>query len=311
MERLVRAFTIYFHLANTAEQHHRISLDFGTTQYDATGVLARARSAGVTPDDLRRFYDTLDIRPVFTAHPTEAQRRSILFKLQALDEALAKWRHLDTVPSGSPSPSGPPSPKSGRGLGGGVSRRRIAELIEGIVQTDELRLEKPEPLDESRNVIYYVEQMFNDTVTNAVEALFDALTAAGMPGDPGLSSPIRFGTWVGGDRDGNPNVTSKVTRATLGLQNERALRLLSDEVREVAQELSQSTKIADISEELAASLGSERDLMPEVWEEYHRLNAEEPYRLKCAFIYQRLQNSLAVARSWDPPSGPVYTGSSQ
>ena len=305
MERLVRAFTIYFHLANTAEQHHRISLDFGTTQYDAAGVLARARNAGVTPDDLRRFYDTLHIRPVFTAHPTEAQRRSILFKLQALDEALSRSHQPDLAPSG------PPSPKSGRGLGGGVSRRRIAELIEGIVQTDELRLEKPEPLDESRNVIYYVEQMFNDTVTNAVEALFDALASAGMPGDPGLSSPIRFGTWVGGDRDGNPNVTSKVSRATLGLQNERALRLLSDEVREVAQELSQSTKIAGISEELAASLGSERELMPEVWEEYHRLNAEEPYRLKCAFIYQRLQNSLAVARSWDPPSGPVYTGSSQ
>jgi len=308
MERLVRAFTIYFHLANTAEQHHRISLDFGTTQYDATGVLSRALEAGVTPDDLRRFYDALHIRPVFTAHPTEAQRRSILLKLQALGEALSRWHE-----------PGNPLPVDGKRAGAGVpagrtqhsTRRRIAELIEGIVQTDELRLEKPEPLDESRNVIYYVEQMFGGAVTDAVEAMFDALAAAGMPGEPGLGSPIRFGTWVGGDRDGNPNVTSKVSRATLGLQNERALRLLSDEVREVAQELSQSTKIADISEELAASLRSERELMPEAWEEYHRLNAEEPYRLKCAFIYQRLQNGLAVARSWDSPSGPAYTSSSQ
>ena len=307
MELLVRAFTIYFHLANTAEQHHRISLDFGATKYDAAGVLARALDAGVTPDDLRRFYDTLHIRPVFTAHPTEAQRRSILFKLQALDEALSNGA---TYPLPLLFISSPPE---GRGPGGGLSptRRRIAELIEGIVQTDELRLEKPEPLDESRNVIYYVEEMFDRTVTDAVEGLFDALVAAGMPGEPGLSSPIRFGTWVGGDRDGNPNVTSKVSRATLGLQHERALRLLSDEVREVAQELSQSTKIADISEELAASLGSERELMPEAWEEYHRLNAEEPYRLKCAFMYQRLQNGLAVARSWDPPSGPVYNSSAQ
>jgi phosphoenolpyruvate carboxylase len=153
--------------------------------------------------------------------------------------------------------------------------------------------------------------MFGGTVTDAVEELYDALTAAGMQGEPGLGSPIRFGTWVGGDRDGNPNVTSKVSRATLALQNERALRLLSDEVREVAQELSQSTKIADISEELAASLGSERELMPEVWDEYYRVNAEEPYRLKCAFIFTRLQNGLAVARSWDTPPGPHYRSSSE
>jgi phosphoenolpyruvate carboxylase len=132
-----------------------------------------------------------------------------------------------------------------------------------------------------------------------------------MPGGPGHTSPIRFGTWVGGDRDGNPFVTAEVSRAILGLQNERALRLLSEEVRAVASELSESTKIVRVSPELEASLAAERELMPEVWQEYNRLNAEEPYRLKCAFVFQRLQNALAVARSWDSPPGPAYHSSAE
>ena len=105
---------------------------------------------------------------------------------------------------------------------------------------DKLRIERPDPADEATNVIYYLEQLFHGTVSNTVEAYFDTLTAAGMPGPIGAHSPLRFGTWVGGDRDGNPRVTSDVTRAMLGLQHERALRLLSDEVRQVAAELSQA-----------------------------------------------------------------------
>jgi phosphoenolpyruvate carboxylase len=292
IERLVRSFTIYFHIANTAEQHHRIARDFDTPDRGAEEVLRKAMAQGIPASELRDFYDRLHIRPVFTAHPTEAARRSILSKLQALDDALTQWR-------------------SGEGSEGRSMRRRIAELIEAIVQTDELRLERPEPLDEARNVIYYLEQMFDGTVATAVESLFDSLTAAGMQGGPGEASPIRFGTWVGGDRDGNPHVTSAVTRATLGLQNERALRLLGDEIREVAGELSQSAKIVGVSQELTESLESERALMPNVWAEYYRLNSEEPYRMKCSFISQRLQNALSVARSWESPPGPSYSSSAE
>jgi phosphoenolpyruvate carboxylase len=291
IERLVRSFTIYFHIANTAEQHHRISPEFATPQHDTRAVLQRALAEGFSTEQLRDFYGRLHIRPVFTAHPTEAARRSTLSKLQAMDEALAEWQAGEVGERARVS-----------------ARRRMAEVIEGLVQTDELRIDRPDPLDEARNVTYYLEQMFaHGTLADAVQSFRAALSEVGVEGDLGMGSPIRFGNWVGGDRDGNPSVTARVTREVLGLQNERALRLLRDEVRELAAELSQSTKIVSISEELQASLLQERHLMPEVWDEYLRLNSEEPYRMKCAFIFQRLENQLAVCRSWQPPAGPGYT----
>jgi phosphoenolpyruvate carboxylase len=288
IQQLVRAFTIYFHLANTAEQHHRITREYFATEHDAFAVLQRATAAGMSGDDLRAFYERMQVRPVFTAHPTEAARRSILSKLQALDEALRDWQGQDG---------------SGRRA---RAHRRMAEVIEGIVQTDELRLDRPEPQDEAGNVLYYLEQLFSGTVADSVEAFYEAMEAAGVTGERPQTSPIRFGTWVGGDRDGNPNVTSKVTRAVLGMQNERGLRLIRSHVEQVFGELSQSSKIVETSEELQASLESERALMPPVWEHNLRLHAEEPYRLKCLFILARLENAIEVAASWGEPAGPVY-----
>ncbi len=289
IQRLVRAFTIYFHLANTAEQHHRISPELSAAEHDAFAVLQRASAAGLTGDELRHYYEHMQVRPVFTAHPTEAARRSILSKLQALDEALRDWQ------DGSGGPG-----KRAR------AQRRMAEVIEGIVQTDELRLDRPEPRDEAGNVLYYLEQLFEGIVAESVEGFYEALEAAGVSGERPQRSPIRFGTWVGGDRDGNPNVTSDVTRAVLGMQNERALRLIRGHVEQVFGELSQSSKIVEISPELTASLESERLLMPDVWDRNLRLHAEEPYRLKCLFILARLDNALVVAESWEAPAGPVY-----
>jgi phosphoenolpyruvate carboxylase len=287
--RLVRAFAIYFHIANTAEQHHRIAPDF-SVENDTRKVLERASAAGQSRDDLLQFYRQLHIRPVFTSHPTEVARRSVLSKLQAIDELLEDWQSDDVSEQKRQS-----------------SRRRMAELIEGILQTDELRIERPDPLDEARNVVYYLEQMFEGIVADAVERFNEAFQEAGVDAASLVTSPIRFGNWVGGDRDGNPNVTAQVTREVLSLQNERALRLLRDQVRAVSQELSQSTRIVGVTDELRASLAAERALMPEVWEEYYRLNAEEPYRMKCAFVFQRLVNQLSVVHDWGHPQGPGYT----
>jgi phosphoenolpyruvate carboxylase len=183
IQRLVRAFTIYFHLANTVEQHHRIGPELVAGGHDAHGVLHRAAAAGISGDELRAFYERMQVRPVFTAHPTEAARRSILGKLQALDEALRDWQDDQGGPG-----------KRDR------AHRRMAEVIEGIVQTDELRLERPQPADEAGNVLYYLEQLFGGTVAEAVDAYYEALAAAGGITERPQTSPIRFGTWVGGDR---------------------------------------------------------------------------------------------------------------
>jgi phosphoenolpyruvate carboxylase len=291
--RLVRAFTIYFHIANTAEQHHRVAPGFADPEYQAGAVIQRVLKAGVGSEQIAAFAASAHIRPVFTAHPTEAARRSILDKLQSMDAELARWslvyaggeRHV-------------------------ASRRRMVELVEGIIQTDELRQERPDPLYEARNVLYYLGQLFEGTVSETVDRFFDALEAAGVD-VTALNSPLRFGTWVGGDRDGNPNVTSQVTRDVLALQNERALRSLREQVRDLATELSQSTRIVAVSTELQESLERDSAAMPEVFSEYFRLDEYEPYRLKCAFIFQRIANLLEVARSWEKPRGPAYANAGE
>jgi phosphoenolpyruvate carboxylase len=288
--RLVRAFTIYFHIANTAEQHYRVPPGLTQSDYQVSGVFERALAAGITPEQIAEFAQRAHIRPVFTAHPTESARRSILSKLQAMDGTLGR-------------PTGP----DGRD---GTWRRRMIELIEGIVQIDELRQTRPGPLDEARNVLYYLEQLAHGTVAEVVERFFESLHDLGVD-TTDLPSPLRFGTWVGGDRDGNPQVTAQMTRRALALHNQRALRTLREAIRALATDLGQSTRIVEISEELQQSLADDRVQLPEVYEEYHRLDEEEPYRLKCAYMFQRLQNQLDAAIDWVTPDGPSYRDASE
>ena len=191
--RLVRVFTIYFHLANTVEQHHRVGPAGAHPEHEMGAVLRRALDSGATREDIALLAQRTHVRPAFTAHPTEAARRSILTKLQSLDRELDIWNAAMTSDRERQR-----------------SRQRVAEMITGLLQTDELRRDRPEPLDEARNVIYYLEQLFDHLVIDAVDAHNEALHEAGIP--LCASAPLRFGTWVGGDRDGNPFVTTEVTR---------------------------------------------------------------------------------------------------
>lgn len=285
--RLVRAFTGYFHIANTVEQHHRVGDSFLAPENRVEKVLERAVEAGTTAEELASFGARLQVSPVFTAHPTEAARRSILDKLQAMDEELEHYREG--------------GPRTRR-----LRRERMTALIEAILQTDELRQERPGPLDEARHVIYYFERLFGGLAGAAADRLFDALAEHGVIShEP--RSPLRFRTWVGGDRDGNPYVTAEVTREVIGLQAQRGLRKLRDEIRALAAELSQSSLIVEISEELVESLERHKEALPEAWERYGRINRDEPYRLHCAYMYERLVNGVAVSRSWAPPPGPTYS----
>jgi phosphoenolpyruvate carboxylase len=288
--RLVRAFTIYFHIANTAEQHYRVPPGLTKPEYQVHEVIERAIAAGVTQQQIADFAKRVHIRPVFTAHPTESARRSILSKLRAMDGPLAR-----------------PCGAEGRDAGW---RRRMVELIEGIVQTDELRQARPGPLDEARNVLFYLEQLAEGTVAEVVERFYASLESQGIDTSE-LTSPLRFGTWVGGDRDGNPQVTAAMTRRALALHNQRALRTLGQAIRALATELGQSTRIVEISAELRQSLERERAEMPSVYDEFHRLDEEEPYRLKCAYMFERIQNQLAAAIDWVVPAGPSYGGTEQ
>jgi phosphoenolpyruvate carboxylase len=277
--RTVRAFTSYFHLANVAEQHHRIEFKgiAGARREWLEEAFDRIREAKIPPEEISELVDRLEVRPVYTAHPTEAARRSILGKLSRVGKLLNE--------------------RSNPGLLESEQRRldrRLSEVVEEILQTDELRHARPQPIDEARNIMFYMEDMFSYAIAEVEEALDDQLETFGISKSPTTRS-LRFGTWVGGDRDGNPNVTHTLTRQILDLQHERALKMFAPAIASLAQTLSQSTRIVEISDELLDSLEKDRVELPAVWDEFWNLDEEEPYRLKCAFIYERLRNGIAAA----------------
>ena len=292
--RTVRAFTVYFHLANVAEQHHRIEFKgvAGARREWLEEAFDRIREAKIPAVEIGNVIDRLEVRPVFTAHPTEAARRSILNKLRRVGELLNE--------------------RSNPRLQESETRRidrRLAEVIEETLQTDELRHTRPEPTAEARNIMYYMEDMFELAIAEVEEALDDQLETFGIKRPPTTRS-MQFGTWVGGDRDGNPNVTHELTRKILDLQHERALKMFLPAIARLAQTLSQSTRIVEITDELSKSLDKDRAELPAVWDEFWKLDEDEPYRLKCAFIYERLLNGIAAAEG-SAEDSPKYSNVKQ
>jgi phosphoenolpyruvate carboxylase len=274
---LVRAFTTYFYLANVAEQTHRLDHVALRRESNEHGLLAstvdRILADGITPDLVQQVANRLDVRPVFTAHPTEAARRSIRSKIVRLAELLEERA----------------DPRiSDQALA--RTERHIAELIDLIWQTDELRRERPTPADEARAVLDYFGDIFRRVAPDLLDELDFQLGRAGAR-LPSNARPLHFGTWVGGDRDGNPNVTAQTTVDVLEAQHDHALRGLITAVEELSSELSPSERLVTISDELAESLDEDAKLLPQVYQRFSRLSAGEAYRQKCAYIYQRLINT--------------------
>ena len=277
--RLARAFAAYFQLANVSEQVHRIAA-LERNRRDERNWLHGTfdRIAHLPADAVEEVVRRLELRPVFTAHPTESARRSVLSKVLAVADVLSAL-------------AGDPTAVERRRL-----ERRLHELIELLWQTSELRARRPRPVDEAQNVLYYLEELARRSVPLLLEEVDDQLERLGITLGFGVS-PLRFGSWVGGDRDGNPLVTPEVTTAVLALQHERAVRLLLGQIDELIQALSTSTTIVGISDELAESLVRDRALLPETFARFGELDADEPYRLKCTCIRQRLLNTQARVRA--------------
>ncbi|MFI8928627.1 phosphoenolpyruvate carboxylase [Streptomyces sp. NPDC053474] len=289
--KLVRAFSTYFHLANVTEQVHR-GRELRARRAAEGGLLARTadRLKDADPEHLRQTVEHLNVRPVFTAHPTEAARRSVLNKLRRVAELL----ETPVIPS---------------------DRRRhdirLAENIDLVWQTDELRVVRPEPADEARNAIYYLDELHAGAVGDVLEDLTAELERVGVQLPEG-TRPLTFGTWIGGDRDGNPNVTPDVTWDILILQHEHGINDALDTVDELRSFLSNSIRYTGATEELLASLQADLERLPEISPRYKRLNAEEPYRLKATCVRQKLENTkqrLAKGTAHEP--GRDYLGTTE
>ncbi|MBO4208500.1 phosphoenolpyruvate carboxylase [Micromonospora echinofusca] len=276
--KLARAFSTYFHLANITEQVHR-ARDLRRRRATHGGWLDQAAKMiaerGVPADEIAAAARRLAVRPVFTAHPTEAARRSILSKLRAIADELDAEAAAAILYGASDE---------------GPSNRRLAELLDLMWQTDELRLDRPDPTDEARNAIYYLRDLYGDAAPRVLDDLADTLRSLGVETSP-TARPLTFGTWIGGDRDGNPFVTPHVTREVLLIQHEHGLQATETAMEALINEVSVSRRLRGVSLDLSASLAADLDVLPEVAARFRRVNAEEPYRLKARCVKAKLANT--------------------
>jgi phosphoenolpyruvate carboxylase len=289
--RLVRAFGTYFHLANVTEQVHRSRTMRRTRALKGgwlTGAVERIRAADLDHAELAELVTRVAVRPVFTAHPTEAARRSILSKRRRVADLL------EADPDGD-------DPRTDR---------RIAEVIDLLWQTDELRQDRPEPVDEARGAAYYLDELMLGPVGDVMAELTESLATLGLTLPP-HARPLRFGSWIGGDRDGNPNVTPQVTMEVLVLQHGHAIRDLTTLLVSLMEDLSPSVRLVGASDELLASIRADVAVLPELDPRALRINAEEPYRLKGRCITARLANTrdrIAAGRAHQPGHDYLGTG---
>jgi phosphoenolpyruvate carboxylase len=277
-KQVIRAFSMYFHLINIAEQNHRIRRrrqyhleDDSVVQPDSIeSAILSLKENNIKEDMIQEVLNKLSLELVITAHPTEAAKRSILEIQQRIAVILKK---LD-YPL--------------------LTKRERSKLEESLFnevtilwQTDELRHNKPTVLDEVRNGLYYFDQTLFEVlpeIHREVEICLEKNYSAEKWDVPNF---LRFGSWIGGDRDGNPNVTPEVTWETLHKQRKLVLKKYKNVLVDLMKRYSHSTTRVEVSEELVQSLEIEEDKFLPVDKKWPVKS--EVYRRKFAIIIERLK----------------------
>lgn len=282
--RVARAFTHYFQLVNLAEQHHRTRrrrqrARRGSAQEGSLEGVFAELAKRVPREELGAMLGRLSVKLVFTAHPSEAQRRTVLEKHRHLVALLALGDRQDLTP---------------------VEREDLDEAtraeIATLWQTDEIRQAKPRVGDEVKNALFYLEEILFPLVPRLYDELERACEKAYR--EP-LDVPcvLTFGSWVGADMDGNPHVTPEVALDTAIAQSARVLDRYARSVEALGAALSQSTRIVAVSAALASSLEQDAADMPELARTLVGTTHHEPYRRKMRFVGERLRATGEAVRA--------------
>jgi phosphoenolpyruvate carboxylase len=277
---LIRAFTNYFQLINLSEDNERIrrirrreadnpNAPRRGSIREAVAILARQ---GMTAVELQELLNRAEVRLVLTAHPTEARRRTVIDKLarifatiRDLDERAVLPREYDRM------------------------RVRLASTVAELWSSNEIRAVKPTVLDEVHAALVYFRSTLFDVIPTIYRDLEEAVDEVFPDAEITIPSFLTFGSWIGGDRDGNPNVTPAVTVETLRLMRETALRVLEARLSDLAGRISVSSLVAGPMPEVESLIEEERPRFPELAQELQRLNADEPCRQAITFMRERLR----------------------
>ena len=277
-EVLVRALTRWFQLVNLAEDNERVRRLRARDARDGTKprpgsireTIADLAASGVTAEQLQRMLDRSELRLVMTAHPTEARRRTTIDKLARVFGVL---RELDQVTTADPDDA----------------RRRLLATIQELWGSDELRAISLTVVDEVRGGLIHFASTLADTVPRIYRDLEQALAEFYPQADLAVGPLLNFGSWIGGDRDGNPYVTPSTTLEALALMREQCLRLLETRVEMLAGRLSLSERLVGSAPGLAPLLAAGTEDFPELAARLAALNPEEPYRRALTFVRERVR----------------------
>ncbi|WP_217180272.1 phosphoenolpyruvate carboxylase [Streptomyces sp. AC495_CC817] len=278
-DEVARAFTCYFHLVNLAEEHQRVRVlreragQPGREDAADTVATAYARLATeVGDDEARRRLEALRFHPVFTAHPTEARRRAVSSSIRRLSELLTQH---DAASEG--------------GAEQHRARRRMLEEIDTLWRTAPLRAQKPTPTDEVRTVMGVFDETLFTTVPHVYRRIDDALRGD----DSGATAPVvpafvRIGSWVGGDRDGNPFVTASVTREASQIASEHVLRGLERALDRIGRTLTLAADDTPPSAAVTAIWEAFAAAEPQTAAELATRSPDEPHRRVLLAVARRV-----------------------
>jgi phosphoenolpyruvate carboxylase len=296
---VIRAFTVYFQLVNTAEQYHRIRrrhvYETAETPVAQRGSLAALvelfQLNGLNVSIIQKLLHKLSIELVFTAHPTEATRRSLIIKSRRLAELLEAHDHESELSKRQRI----------------EWQRELESTVALLWRTDSVLHVRLEPLDEIKMGLYYLEEILYHVVPELYGEL-EQLLHARYPGDKFSVPPfLRLGSWIGGDQDGNPHVGPETLSQALRLQQTRVIEHYRSSIEALAQEYSQSLKYCSVTEALEQSIAYDAGCMPDFDQELGPQTAQEPYRRKLSFMWKRLGATLTTHDGHgDGKGSPAY-----